>query len=197
MANGAVGRMGIRLYRMGSSSGAAHHSAAPAMPSNQPAKIGLGHRSVGEKMAGERGGEETATMKTILLVDDEFGIVEPLKDLLESEGFKVLCAANGKDALARLATVRPDLAIVDVLMPVMNGVEMLRAMRSNQEHQDVPVLLMSAVPRSVAMQGTESLPNHGWKFIRKPFDFADLLEAIAQMIGGGKEPSGGGNSTLH
>jgi len=98
-------------------------------------------------------------MKSILLVDDEFGIVETLKELLESEGFKVSCASNGKDALARLATERPDLAVVDVMMPVMNGIEMLRAMRSNQQQRHVPVLLMSAVPKAGATQGAESLPH--------------------------------------
>ncbi len=147
-------------------------------------------------MPSERGDAATATPKSILLVDDEFGIVETLKDLLESEGFKVVCAANGKDALARLATLRPDLAVVDVMMPVMHGIEMLRAMRSSHEQKDVPVLLMSAVPRSVATRGAESLPTHGWSFIRKPFDFATLLEAIAQMIGD-KKASGGGSSMLH
>lgn len=146
-------------------------------------------------MPGERGDEAVDTPKTILLVDDEFGIVETLKDLLESEGFKVVCAANGKDALARLATLRPDLAVVDVMMPVMNGIEMLRAMRATRELKNLPVLLMSAVPRSIATQGAESLPTYGWSFIRKPFDFADLLEAISQMIGDDK-PSGG-SSTFH
>ena len=186
--------MGIRLDRTASS--VARHCATPALPSNQPAKGGHAHRSPGEKMPGARDDEATDTLKTILVVDDEFEIVETLKELLESEGFKVVCAANGKDALARLATLRPDLAVVDVMMPVMNGVEMLRAMRAKPEQRDVPVLLMSAVPRSVATKGAESLPAHGWNFIRKPFDFADLLEAISQMIGDAR-PGSGGSSTLH
>ena len=123
-------------------------------------------------------------MKTILLVDDEFGIVETLKELLEGEGFRVVCASNGKDALARVASDRPDLAVVDVMMPVMNGIEMLRALRASREYGSVPVLLMSAVPKSVATKGTETIPSDGWGFIRKPFDFDDLLDAITQLIGG-------------
>lgn len=121
--------------------------------------------------------------KTILLVDDEFGIVETLKELLESEGYQVLCASNGKDALSRMATQLPDLAVVDVMMPVMNGIDVLRAMRANAEQKDVPVLLMSAVPRSIATKDAESLDASGWSFIRKPFEFNDLLESIHRLIG--------------
>jgi CheY-like chemotaxis protein len=121
--------------------------------------------------------------KTILLVDDEFGIVETLKELLESEGYRVVCASNGKDAMGRMSAEVPDLAVVDVMMPVMNGIEVLRAMRDSNAQKDVPVLLMSAVPRSVATQGAEALPTSGWSFIRKPFEFNDLLEAIKRMIG--------------
>lgn len=128
-------------------------------------------------------GEALALTKTILLVDDEFGIVETLKELLESEGFRVLCASNGKDALDRMTTEVPDLAVVDVMMPVMNGIEVLRAMRASQTQKDVPVLLMSAVPRSIATQSAESLPASGWSFIRKPFEFNDLLDVIKRMIG--------------
>ncbi|MBM3507865.1 MAG: response regulator [Alphaproteobacteria bacterium] len=135
----------------------------PQPPSMSPRAPAAGcrrrHRRWRRRSRCARGGEATSTMKSILLVDDEFGIVETLKELLESEGFKVSCASNGKDALARLATERPDLAVVDVMMPVMNGIEMLRAMRSNQQQRHVPVLLMSAVPKAGATQGAESLPH--------------------------------------
>jgi len=121
--------------------------------------------------------------KTILLVDDEFGIVETLKDLLESEGYRVVCASNGKDALSCMDSQLPDLAVVDVMMPVMNGIDVLRAMRASTAQKDVPVMLMSAVPRSIATKDAESLDASGWTFIRKPFEFGDLLESIRRLIG--------------
>lgn len=133
--------------------------------------------------AGAADAAAPALNKTILLVDDEFGIVVTLKELLESEGYQVVCASNGKDALSRMATQLPDLAVLDVMMPVMNGIDVLRAMRANVEQKNIPVLLMSAVPRTIVTKDAEALDGSGWSFIRKPFEFLDLLDSIRLLIG--------------
>jgi len=65
--------------------------------------------------------------ETILIVDDEFGIAEFLTDLLVDKGYRVITAANGKQALARIAEEKPDLVLLDFMMPVMDGAATLKA----------------------------------------------------------------------
>jgi CheY-like chemotaxis protein len=67
-------------------------------------------------------------MPTVLVVDDEFGIVDVLETILIDEGYRVLTACNGKQGLERLATERPDVVLLDFMMPILGGAEMLAAM---------------------------------------------------------------------
>jgi CheY-like chemotaxis protein len=83
--------------------------------------------------------------KTILIVDDELGIVEVLEFLLSDAGFSVKSALNGQDALAALEEGIPDLVILDYMMPILDGLAVIAAMRSNQKYSDIPVILTSAL----------------------------------------------------
>jgi DNA-binding response OmpR family regulator len=78
---------------------------------------------------------------TVLVVDDEDDIVALMRDFLEAEGYRVLTAANGHDALATLGESRIDCVLLDVMMPVLSGFDVLRRIR---EHNPVPVLFLSA-----------------------------------------------------
>lgn len=117
-------------------------------------------------------------MKTLLVVDDEVGITEALNDLLSEEGFHVLVAATGKEALARLAEKRPDLILLDYMMPVMDGRDVLNALQCDAAHRHIPVLMMSAMPRS-------SLPLdcQPTAFLRKPFTIDRLLAEVHRLLG--------------
>src|SRR5712675_3369571 len=79
--------------------------------------------------------------KTILIVDDEFGILEVLEFILRDAGFKVVSAVNGQEALARLEETRPDLAIVDFMMPILDGNGVIKAIRSDKRLRDIPIIL--------------------------------------------------------
>jgi CheY-like chemotaxis protein len=124
-------------------------------------------------------------MKTILLVDDEDALVEILTQLLQDEGYRVVSAANGKDALARLTEEKPDLLITDFMMPIANGRVLIRAMRAIPEFAATPAIMMSATQRAVALTDTEGTVDAA-VFLRKPFDLHRLLEAIAELIGQGR-----------
>src|SRR5690349_11006997 len=89
-------------------------------------------------------------MKRILIVEDEFGIAEALNDILTEEGHEVTLAYNGRDGLAQAGSLHPDLIILDLMMPIMDGRAMLRAVRADLALTDIPVLIMSAVPESIA-----------------------------------------------
>lgn len=117
-------------------------------------------------------------MKTLLVVDDEAGITEALNDLLSEEGFHVLVAGNGKEALERIAGKRPDLILLDFMMPVMDGREVLTALRSDSATRDIPVLMMSAMPRSSLPLDCQPVP-----FLRKPFTIDRLLVEVRRLLG--------------
>lgn len=119
-------------------------------------------------------------MKRILVIDDEPTISETLRDILTGEGYEVDTAANGAEGLARIHEARPDLVLLDVMMPVLDGFGVLERL-AQQSQSRPPVVLMSA----------GSVPAE-WKrrvnrFLPKPFDLESLLAAVGELIDG---PSG-------
>jgi CheY-like chemotaxis protein len=121
-------------------------------------------------------------MKTILVVDDEYALIEVLTDLLEEAGYRVVSAANGKDGLARLVKENPDLVITDFMMPIADGLEFVRGMRALPAFRAVPVVMISA------SDGTEILKNRRLKlsaFLGKPFQVDELMRVIEKLIGEG------------
>lgn len=117
-------------------------------------------------------------MKTILVVEDEQDILLTIELILEPEGYEVVTAANGREALARLAERQPALVVMDVMMPVQNGLDTLKLMRADPDYAAVPVLLMSAAKVQAAQA------EYGWnEFLRKPFEIDELLEAVLRLAG--------------
>lgn len=119
-------------------------------------------------------------MKTILIVEDEFAIADMLSALLEDEGYRVVLASNGREGLLRLADteIHADLVLCDVMMPVLDGREMRKAMKADPALKDVPIVLMSAAEEATAINNGISGP-----FLSKPFDLDDLLKIIEEQIG--------------
>jgi two-component system alkaline phosphatase synthesis response regulator PhoP len=117
-------------------------------------------------------------MKTILIVEDEYAIAETLRELLEQEGFQVATAANGEDALTTLSTVRPNLILMDIMMPVLDGIETLRRIRANDRLHAIPIILMSAAPKVTIAAIDERQFS---AFLKKPFDIQTLLEKVGQL----------------
>ncbi len=124
-------------------------------------------------------------MKTILLVDDEYALVETLTELLQDEGYRVTSAANGKDALARLQKEKPDLVVTDFMMPIADGREVLRGMRLLEDFQATPVVMLSATLASVALANPSDAAIVS-QFIPKPVSWEKLLAVIVRLIGKGE-----------
>src|SRR5713226_3521752 len=120
-------------------------------------------------------------MKTILVVDDECFLVESLTQLLEEAGYHVVSATNGKDGLAQLVKERPDMVLTDFMMPVADGLEMVRGVRALPAFQSLPVVMMSAgqVAAKARRVGVSA-------FLGKPFGLDELLPIIERLIGKGE-----------
>jgi CheY-like chemotaxis protein len=118
-------------------------------------------------------------MPTVLVVDDEYGIVEVLVLALEDQGYRVLSAADGKEGLERLAEARPDLVMLDFMMPRMDGPSMAQAMRADAALGDVPIVMMSAVGEAPIRDRFTGYAA----FLRKPFRIQAALDLVATLIG--------------
>jgi DNA-binding response OmpR family regulator len=116
-----------------------------------------------------------------LIVEDDAGIRQGIADFLGFEGYAVDVAVNGEEALSYLRTRRPSLLVLDLVMPVMNGPQLLERLRTEGIAQDVPVAIMTA-----AMPGASSLPEAD-AYLSKPFDLEELLQVVGRHAG----PPGG------
>lgn len=114
-------------------------------------------------------------MRTVLVVDDEFGVAEVLDAILSDEGYHVITATNGRQALARIAEQRPDLVLLDYMMPILDGVAVLRALSADPAAHNLPVVVMSALPEEAISTETKRYAA----FLRKPFRIKTVLAAIA------------------
>lgn len=117
-------------------------------------------------------------MKSILIVDDEYAIVDVLSVLLAEEGYQVFTACNGNEGLKKLSEVHPDLILLDVMMPFLDGPSMFELLRSNPQFATLPVIFMSA-----ACQFDLELKNakHA-DFLAKPFEVDRLLSLIQTSL---------------
>ncbi|MBM7112882.1 response regulator [[Archangium] primigenium] len=115
-------------------------------------------------------------MSKLLIVDDEVAILEALTDILSVEGYDVTTAANGVEGLKHVAQARPDLILLDLMMPLMDGHEMLRRLKDDPSLRTIPVVVMSA--------GRVSKSElHGSRFLAKPFELDDLLDTVTAELG--------------
>ncbi len=117
-------------------------------------------------------------MKTLLVVDDELSNAEALAIILEEEGYRVYTAANGREGLVRVGELAPALVIMDFMMPIMNGAEMGRILRSAEETKHIRILMNSgASEASVREQFT------GYDaFLRKPYTIDKLLKLVRDLV---------------
>jgi DNA-binding response OmpR family regulator len=119
-----------------------------------------------------------AASQKILLVDDEPSITENLSAFLGRSGYAVVCAADGAAALREIEKNNPDLVILDVLMPVMDGRAVLRTLRSSGDHR--PVLLLTQVGE--AGERAIALEEGADDYLNKPFDPRELLARVRAIL---------------
>jgi CheY-like chemotaxis protein len=119
----------------------------------------------------------TLNLKTVLVVDDEPVLRTIVREILHEEGYAVIEAADGRVMLEMMAKERPDLVLMDVMMPGIDGREAYRQLRLHPEHRDVPVVMMSAGVRPIKLDPSIA------GFMAKPFDISQLVELVVRLIG--------------
>jgi len=121
--------------------------------------------------------------KRILIVDDEPNIVISLEFLMKREGFETEVAADGEAALEALARNRPDLVVLDVMLPKMNGFEVCRQIRSSPDSRDLKILMLTAKGRETEV--ARGLGLGADAYVTKPFSTKDLVAQIKRLLGSG------------
>ncbi len=115
-------------------------------------------------------------MSKVLIVDDEPNIVMALDYSLQKQGFEVLIARDGQEALDTVKTSIPDVIVLDVMMPLVDGLEVLRQLKSKPETQAIKVLILSAKNKASDIQkGLDAGAN---EYLKKPFSTKKLIEKI-------------------
>ncbi len=137
-----------------------------------------------------------AARKKIIIVDDDRETREMLKMALELEGYDVAQAANGLRLISTLHVDRPDLILLDVMMSWIDGFELCRAVKKNDEFRDIPVIFISA--KKTANDIRTGLAAGAVDYFSKPIDMERLLARIAALIGSAPAappaPNGGSES---
>lgn len=119
-------------------------------------------------------------LKTILIVDDEPDVLEVVEMLLLSEKYRVLKARNGIEAIEVVSKETPDLVILDIMMPEMDGVEVCRRMRDMDNMRDKPIVMFSA--KLSAIDKKESFDAGADGFITKPFNARGFIAGIKTYL---------------
>jgi DNA-binding response OmpR family regulator len=116
----------------------------------------------------------------ILVVDDEPNIVLSLEFLMKQAGFQVRTASDGEAALAAVAAERPDLVLLDVMMPRKNGYEVCQAIRANPDWQKVRIIMLTAKGREVERE--KGLALGADDYITKPFSTQEVVERVRELL---------------
>ncbi len=121
-------------------------------------------------------------VKRILIADDEMDIVETTKFMLESEGFEVLTAYDGEEALKIARSAYPDIILLDVMMPKINGYKVSRLLKFDKKFQDIPILMITA--RSQEEDRLIGEETGADEYITKPFEISNVIDLINKYLEG-------------
>jgi DNA-binding response OmpR family regulator len=123
----------------------------------------------------------TAVYKNILVIEDNHAILDVITLILQSEAYKVSGLNKSADMMAHIESFKPDLIILDIMLPDADGRELLKQLRSEAKTNDIPVLMISARYTAENVEHGEFKPNG---FLAKPFDIDELLDRIEGILAG-------------
>jgi len=120
-------------------------------------------------------------MTRILVVDDDEGVVDFLSSCLKSEGYEVLTGFSGEEAVKLARSEKPDLLVLDLLMPTMHGFDVCEILKQEESLKAMKILIVSAKAYEVDRKAAERLGAD--KFLVKPFTAETLLDSVKELVG--------------
>lgn len=123
-------------------------------------------------------------MAKILVVDDDTKIQMVVKIMLQKSGYEVRCVSSGIEAFQALAEYRPDMILLDVMMPGMDGYEVCRKLKADEKTKTIPVIMLTALGMGEDFE--KALQNGADWYIVKPFNSRQLLSRVASLLKGKK-----------
>ena len=124
--------------------------------------------------------ENVAKTTKILLVDDEPNILIALEFLLEQQGYVVQKAFDGQQALEKVHLFRPDIMVLDVMMPGLDGFEVARRIRSTEGFDDLRILFLTA--KGTSQDKSKGYASGGEVYLTKPFDNDDIVRMVHELV---------------
>ncbi|WP_020559135.1 response regulator transcription factor [Thiofilum flexile] len=118
---------------------------------------------------------------TVLIADDEPNILISLEFLMKREGFRVLVAHNGQEALDQIANETPSLILLDVMMPKKTGFDVCQELRAQEAYQNIPILILTAKGRDTDIAKGMALGAND--YMLKPFSTKELVQKVRDMLG--------------
>ena len=118
--------------------------------------------------------------KEILIVDDEPGIVVPVQFLMEQQGYHVMTANRGEDALDLIYQYKPDLVLLDIMLPGIDGYEVCEIVRLNPNYRNVKIIFLTALGREVEI--AKGLALGADAYITKPFSNTELVSKVQELL---------------
>ncbi len=119
--------------------------------------------------------------KKILLVDDEVDLVETVRFPLEREGYTVLVSYNGEDALQQARKEKPDLILLDIMLPKLDGFKVCRLLKFDERYKYIPVLMMTA--KTQEKDKSLGMETGADEYVTKPFDVDQLMAKVRSYLG--------------
>lgn len=120
--------------------------------------------------------------KLVLLVEDEVSLAQPLKEKLEAKGLTVILAKNGQEGLDLALKNKPNLILLDITMPVMDGVEMLKALRTDDAGKSMQVIMMTNVSDAVKAGETAGLGVLDY-IVKADWKLSDIVDKVSERLG--------------
>ena len=121
-------------------------------------------------------------IKKILLIEDEDVIIDLLQRKLEKEGYEIEVAHDGQEGLDKMKKIKPDLVLLDIIMPKLGGLEVMEKKKQNPELRNIPVIIISNSGQPVELERAKKLGARGW-LIKTEFDPQEVVEKVKKEIG--------------
>ncbi len=118
--------------------------------------------------------------KKILIVDDEVDLVETVRFPLEMEGYQVLISYNGEDALNQARKENPDLILLDLMLPKLDGYKVCRLLKFDDRYKHIPILMLTA--KTQEKDKTLGMETGANEYITKPFEMEELIEKVKAYL---------------